>query len=212
MATPLRENALLEWLLDELPEVFEKEVLPWLDPTDIGMLGRTGSEVRTAVKASNLPRAGTSKEIPLKFSAFCGSVERLMWAVLHFQSSRATGDHLVEGRIRLVSDCRTCAFAARGGRLEVLQWARAHGCWWDQTRCRMAAQAGNLEMLKWARERGCPCDEMTCASAALGGRLEVLQWAREQGCRWDEMTCSYAAAGGKLESVEVGAGAPLPVE
>jgi len=52
--------------------------------------------------------------------------------------------------------------------------------------CAYAAEGGHLEVLKWARENGCPWDKQTCAYAAKGGHLEVLKWARENGCPWDE--------------------------
>ena len=42
-----------------------------------------------------------------------------------------------------------------------------------------------MEMLNYARANGCPWDEGTCAAAARGGHLEVLQWARANGCPWD---------------------------
>ena len=42
-----------------------------------------------------------------------------------------------------------CAFAAEGGHLEVLRWARAHDCPWDANTCRGDAQGGHLEVLKW---------------------------------------------------------------
>ena len=51
--------------------------------------------------------------------------------------------------------------------------------------CMYAAIGGQLEMLQWARQNGCPWDEHTCACAAKGGHLEVLQWARENGCPFD---------------------------
>merc|ERR1719389_156775 len=73
-----------------------------------------------------------------------------------------------------------------GGHLEVLQWARAHGCPWDEVTCALAAENGHLEVLQWARAHGCPWDEETCAKAAENGHLEVLQWARAHGCPWDE--------------------------
>ena len=45
-----------------------------------------------------------------------------------------------------------------------------------------------MEVLQWAREHGCPWDANTCNAAAAGGHLEVLKWAREQGCPWDADT------------------------
>ena len=49
--------------------------------------------------------------------------------------------------------------------------------------------AGHLEVLQWAREHGCPWDKMTCQYAARFGQLEVLQWVRENdatGEVWSE--------------------------
>ena len=74
--------------------------------------------------------------------------------------------------------------AACKGHLEVLKWAREHGCPWEQKTCSYAASSGHLEVLKWARENGCTWDCDTCSVAARGGHLEVLKWAREHGCPW----------------------------
>eukprot|EP00230_Micromonas_polaris_P008967 CAMPEP_0117645366 /NCGR_PEP_ID=MMETSP0802-20121206/11508_1 /TAXON_ID=38833 /ORGANISM="Micromonas sp., Strain CCMP2099" /LENGTH=190 /DNA_ID=CAMNT_0005450733 /DNA_START=85 /DNA_END=655 /DNA_ORIENTATION=+ len=41
----------------------------------------------------------------------------------------------------------------------------------------VAAEGGHLEVLQWARATGCPWDEETCEYAAGGRHLEVLQWA-----------------------------------
>jgi hypothetical protein len=62
---------------------------------------------------------------------------------------------------------RTCAAAAQNGQLEVLQWAREHGCAWSE----------DLEDLE-------DPDMDCCALAAYGGHLEVLQWLRAHGCPW----------------------------
>ena len=76
-------------------------------------------------------------------------------------------------------------YAARGGHLEVLQWARANRCPWDWATCAFAAEGGHLEVLQWARANGCKWDAQTCSRAARGGHLEMLQWARANGCEWD---------------------------
>ena len=86
---------------------------------------------------------------------------------------------------------------------------------------RVAAEGGHLEVLQWARANGCPWDEETCAYAArgrpprgaeVGGTTErklrgtagklaptprkaatwrMLQWARANGAPWDnEGTCA----------------------
>jgi len=88
----------------------------------------------------------------------------------------------LEVPVRMRFKSGLCAYAAGGGHLEVLQWARAQGCRWDVDTCALAAMSGHLEVLQWARARGCPWDERTCAAAAGNGHPEVLQWARAQGC------------------------------
>ena len=99
-------------------------------------------------------------------------------------------------------DWATCAWAARGGHMYVLQWARANGCPWSDWTCWGAADGGHLEVLQWLRAKSCPWDERTCAWAARGGHLEVLQWARANGCPWDERTCAWAADSGYLEVLQ----------
>jgi hypothetical protein len=90
-------------------------------------------------------------------------------------------------------DATTCASAALGGHLDVLTWAHENGYPWDETTCSSAALGGHLKVLEWARKHGCPWDEKTCSSAALGGHLDVLKWARKHGCPWDWNTFSSAA-------------------
>ena len=97
-------------------------------------------------------------------------------------------------------DEKTCKEAAKGGHLEVLQWARANGCPWNKWTCVEAALDGHLEVLKWARVNGCPWNSYTCANAAYGGHLEVLKWARENGCPWDGRTRELAASKGYVET------------
>ena len=42
--------------------------------------------------------------------------------------------------------------------------------------------SGELEVLKWAREHGCPWDSDTCTYATVFGHTTLLRWAREHGC------------------------------
>jgi hypothetical protein len=62
-----------------------------------------------------------------------------------------------------------------------------------------AALGGYLEVLQWARANGCPWNERTCALAAESRQLEVLQWARANGCPWSEHTRNMAASIGYIE-------------
>ena len=95
-----------------------------------------------------------------------------------------------------------CTFAAKGGQLEVIRWARAHGCPWDEWTSAQAAWGGQLEVLQWAHATGCPWDEFTCSNAAESGHLEVLHWARANGCPWTWRKCSFAAQEGHLEVLQ----------
>ena len=82
----LREKGLITYpsllgsFLGNLPEVFEKEVLPLLDATDRALLARVDRACNAAVVTSGLAHAGGSREAPLKVQDFVGSVERLAWA------------------------------------------------------------------------------------------------------------------------------------
>jgi len=38
----------------------------------------------------------------------------------------------------------------------VLRWAREHHCPWDKWTCAFAARGGHLDVLRWAREHHCP--------------------------------------------------------
>ena len=67
----------------------------------------------------------------------------------------------------------------------------ANGCPWDEETCADAAEGGYLEMLQWLRSNGCPWDERTSYLAAEFGRLNVLQWALSNGCPYDrDKLCS----------------------
>jgi len=130
------------------------------------------------------------------------------------------GDLLALQRARkhgLHWDQRTCAYAARGGHLDILKWARqqdrldASGlrpppCPWDEETCAGAAEGGHLHILQWARQQDppCPWDDATCSRAAKGGHLHILQWARQQDppCPWGRGTCAYASLKGHLAMLQ----------
>jgi hypothetical protein len=176
-------SPLLAPLLEEWSDVFAAEVLPQRHLTDIALFARVGRSSRAAVVASGLPRRGTNAGGAFTLGQFVRSVKRLAWAK--------------------TNDCPwvagVCKLAAAGVHLEVLTWARDHGCEWDvwtSKCCAEAARGGHLEVLKWAREHGCPWVEVDeddaklimncCTCAAEGGHLEVLKWLREHGCPWDK--------------------------
>ena len=69
----------------------------------------------------------------------------------------------------LAAPTQRCEYAAWGGHLEVLKWAREHGCPWDEEECGAAAAGGHQAMMRrsfWTGQR----------PAADGGHLQVLKW------------------------------------
>jgi hypothetical protein len=50
----------------------------------------------------------------------------------------------------------TLAYAAEGGHLETLKWARANGCPWGVDTCAGAAKNGHLDILQYLWANGCP--------------------------------------------------------
>jgi hypothetical protein len=102
--------------------------------------------------------------------------------------------------------------AAERGYLSTLKCLRRQGRLCNnRLLCAYAARGGHLEVLKWARENGCPWDEKTCAHAARGGHLKVLKWARENGCPWDEIDVRVRGERWPPRGAEVGARQRLPV-
>ncbi len=89
--------------------------------------------------------------------------------------------------------------------------ARMNRCRWDERTCAGAAWGGHLEVLQWLRANGCPWHLGTCMCAARGGHLEVLQWAHANGCPWNEDTCFWAATRGHLGDAAVGSRERLPM-
>tara|TARA_B110000977_G_scaffold6923_1_gene9628 strand:- start:25726 stop:26136 length:411 start_codon:yes stop_codon:yes gene_type:complete len=75
-----------------------------------------------------------------------------------------------------------------GGHLEVLQWARANGCPWDEQTCAGAAQGGHLEVLQWLHANRCPRAANTFEKAAEGNYLDVFRWALLNGCPMNSNT------------------------
>ena len=147
-----------------------------LPPLSLSLL-TTANEVEWAVKLGCPVDAALAESL-----AFAGALPALKKAV---ELNAPTDD--------------ICLYAAYGGHLEVLKWARDNDCPWDGDTCSNAAECGHLEVLKWALEEACPLHESPCDAAARGGYLSVLMWARENRYPWNETTCAYAAQNGHLE-------------
>ncbi|CAM9431459.1 unnamed protein product, partial [Phaeothamnion confervicola] len=98
-----------------------------------------------------------------------------------------------------------CSAAARGRRLETLQWVqpdgaiRPHpmcenGCRWDKLSFTGATSIGDFTMLQWLRAEGCPWNLRGVWSSAdvQRGRPERETDVPEKGCPWDAESCLEA--------------------
>lgn len=67
--------------------------------------------------------------------------------------------------------------AAAGGHIQILKWAKKHGCPWNhRSVCEAAAANGHLDVLQWCKEQKFPFDAQMTDRAALGGHLAVVRW------------------------------------
>ena len=195
---------LLGPVLGTLPaDLFLKEVLGRLAPTDLASLAGAGRGCAAAVAATALmqwaERAKRAAPVHLGYYLPPLCVKE---ACCH---AARDGNRVVLEWLHNTGcpwDAATACAAADGGHLEVLRWTREHGCPWSSGVCACAALSGHLRVLQWAREHHCPWDRLTPAQAAAGGHLAVLQWAREHGCPCDTNVCSFAAMAGQLEVLQ----------
>ena len=112
----------------------------------------------------------------------------------------------------------TCAKAAEGGHLEILQWAIKNGCenlnilssaaysgnleildWAYNRVCEIAASLGHFYVLKFASEMGCKLNVNVCIKAAELGHLGILKWLTENGCKLSGEVCVNATRSGHLK-------------
>ena len=84
-------------------------------------------------------------------------------------------------------DWSTCSAAAKGGHLEVLQWARANGCPWHEKELHIAAENGHEAMVRALIELGAGVsernnyDETPLLIAAQKGHEAVVRALIEAG-------------------------------
>jgi hypothetical protein len=100
-------------------------------------------------------------------------------------------------------DAQVCRAAARGGHVDVLDWAGSVGFVLDVDLLVIAAGAGHANVLEWRFGDYQPADDWTrdqCADAAAhAGHVNVLEWMR---ARWrhalDTDSCVLAAEAGRV--------------
>jgi hypothetical protein len=73
-------------------------------------------------------------------------------------------------------------WAACGGQIDALEWARDGGIHGGVESFMFAAWEGHLHVLQWLREDGATWDSHVISCAEEGGYNYVVEWARENGC------------------------------
>ena len=177
-------------LIEKFPDLFDREVLERVDPTDRAFFAQVSHGCQAVVLASKLPCAGTRvgmrESNPEDRAQLAGEV-RAYWPRSDLFEHPELG---ALGSLAYVA-CSNVPRAGRVVRLELREFCTS------------------AERLAWAKASGCRWNQRTCELAAQGGHLEALRWAREHGCPWSTRVCSYAVAPG---SAAVGAGAWVPVD
>jgi len=87
-----------------------------------------------------------------------------------------------------------CRYAAEGGHLEVITWAKTKCCHLHRIRTADVAENRHYEMLKWAIEHGCKRSRKICYILVKQGNLEMLQWAIANSCIYKSFEDIYETA------------------
>lgn len=97
-------------------------------------------------------------------------------------------------------DFKTCNYAAKNGKIEVLKWAiKKYPSYLREFYTdiyNIAAFYGHLDIIKWARGSGLsvrPKDESICDDAIRGNHFEIFEWIKKNGFACDHINCGYAA-------------------
>ena len=108
------------------------------------------------------------------------------WAAARAEVAQAAKERkLPQGKVTRTGGADAAASVARAKMVRRVLEGQALKDFFERGICKYAAGGGCLSVLKWARAQGCHWDGWTCAKAAENGHLAVLQWARAQGCPWD---------------------------
>ena len=167
-------------LLD-LPTELQRQVALHVHADDVFALRLTC----TALAAVGLTEGTTYTSTALVPRAGGCSSTRLRWAL--------------EGWPELFARQYWCMYSASAGRLDMLRWAREHGCPWDEETLNAAAAGGHVEVLSWAHEHGCPSSSDACLEAARGGHLSALKELRARGVDWTDSVLCLAATNGHVD-------------
>lgn len=78
---------------------------------------------------------------------------------------------------------KTCALAARHGRLDILKYLRSKGCAWSVKTFQHAVIGGHMHVMEWLWINRCPYSIIVPLMASRMGRLDLLQWLDERNYR-----------------------------
>lgn len=96
----------------------------------------------------------------------------------------------------------TCRAAALGGHLHTLRVLREEFALpWGEGTVNAAAASGVVEVVDFAVASGCPFEEHACLLAARGGHLPILEYLRARSCPWEPDRCASACAKGASAGV-----------
>ncbi|AJF97459.1 ankyrin repeat protein [Pandoravirus inopinatum] len=98
----------------------------------------------------------------------------------------------------------SCRFAARIGRLDLLQRIKSYGvgCLFTGCCAKVAGKKGHMHILEWLCDHGQNDLGDTIHGAACGGKLDIIQWAVARGHAPSVTTMGYAAGGGHRHVIE----------
>jgi len=162
----------------------KQQQCPWDDTVWCEAVKHHHTEVVEWLKQNATPPRDYSGV--LYVAAEAGDLALLQWLWLKPQCLTFLGNRML------------CVYAARGGQIPVLQWARQQGCAWDESVSGWAAYAGQTETLQWLRAQSPPCpwvETDVCTRAFQQKQWTTLQWLLEEQCcvpSWLSKRCNPA--------------------
>ena len=172
-------GALLGPLMQEVPLLFEMEILSRLNVSDLFALAGVSREARAAM-------------FTFEPIAFLTRDNLMPHEDIRRQCSYACTEACKEGRLDVLRwltldpsyemDRRWTYHAARNGHVDVLEWLADEGCSLAEDAASGAAEGGHLDALKWLVSMGCPWSGSVWNYAVKGRHEHVVEWLRGEGC------------------------------
>ena len=194
-------SSLLERLIDDAPDIFQREVLP-----------KSCLSYDTARNATAL---ALTEECQSKVQGVCRGCRTAHRRLLRRREVQQLAFLCVRRALRVGESQRHAPWIlcvhpstplGRGRCGGFGKKAREHGCEWSEDAFNWAAESGNLEVLKYMHEEGCPWNEQwyedygyeesAIIKAVMSGNVEMVRWLRSVGAEWSGYEFEFAAAYG----------------